>query len=199
MTTPEPSAPPVPGTGRGRGVAALILGWFAAMWFAWGSAEPTPRWLTLLLQVGTVLALLVVVLGIVLAVRSPAESTPARDPAVRRQYGRLIGVEFAVIGIGSLVLGLAGLSEWIPVWVCAGVGIHFFPLSTVLGDPGLVVLGGLVTAVAVVALVVGSASGVAPGTVTGVGAGWCLLGSAALTLADRNSYSRRLTGASRAG
>jgi hypothetical protein len=55
--------------------------------------------------------------------------------------------------------------------VCAVVGVHFFPLASLLGDRLLVALGASVTTVAVVALVAGLATGVAPSTVTGIGAG----------------------------
>lgn len=189
------AVPPSPvGSGRARGISAAILGWFAAAWFGWGSAEPTPRWLTLILQIGTLLALLVLVLGIVLAVRSPSGSTPMRDPAVRRRYGQIVGAEFALIGLGAAVLGVTGLADWIPVWVCAGVGIHFFPLATAFGDRGLIVLGALVSAVAVVAVVVALSTDVAPGTVTGVGAGLSLLVWAAVTLVDTKAYTGRLSG-----
>jgi hypothetical protein len=69
----------------------------------------------------------------------------------------------------AVSLGQAGQGDFIPVWVCAVVGVHFFALARLLEDPLLVPLGALVTAVAVVALVAGLATGVAPSTVTGVG------------------------------
>ena len=50
-------------------------------------ASAVPGLLMLLLQVGIGLGILMVIAGIVLAVRSPAESTPMRDRAVRRRYG----------------------------------------------------------------------------------------------------------------
>jgi hypothetical protein len=77
----------------------------------------------------------------------------------------------------------AGLADFIPVWVCAVVGVHFFALASLLRDRLLVPLGTSVTAVALVALVAGLASGVAPSTVTGVGAGALLTGFALAALA----------------
>jgi hypothetical protein len=73
------------------------------------------------------------------------------------------------------VLGVTGHYQWIPVWICFGVGVHFFPLASTLQNPTLRPLGVLLVAVAAVALVVGLASAVAPSTVTGLGAGLCLL------------------------
>jgi hypothetical protein len=85
--------------------------------------------------------------------------------------------------VGAAVLAAAGQSDFIPVWVCAVVGVHFFALARLLEDPLLVPLGALVTAVALVALVAGLATGVAPSTVTGVGAGTLLTGFALAALA----------------
>jgi hypothetical protein len=92
-------------------------------------------------------------------------------------------VEFALAGVGAAVLAVAGQGDFIPVWVCAVVGVHFFPLASLLEDRLLVALGVSVTAVATVALMAGLATGVAPGTVTGVGAGTLLTGFAVAALA----------------
>jgi hypothetical protein len=175
-------------SGRGRGIAAAIEGYFAAAWFGWAMAAAVPR-LTQLLQIGIGLGALIAIAGIVLAVRSPAESTPMRDPAVRRRYWIVVGLEFALLGAGAAVLAISGLAQWAPVWICAGVGVHFIPLSRVLGDRFLVILGALITAVAVAALVVGLTSAVAPSTVTGAGAGLCLLITAAITLIAKRFYT----------
>jgi hypothetical protein len=176
-------------SGRARGIAAAIEGYFAAAWFGWAMASVVPRLLMRLLQIGTGLGILVVIAGIVLAVRSPAQSTPMRDRAVRRRYGIVVGLEFALLGAGAAVLAISGLAKWIPVWICAGVGIHFIPLSRVLGDRFLVILGVLISAVALAALVTGLTSAVAPGTITGAGAGLCLLVSAAITLFAQRLYT----------
>jgi len=80
------------------------------------------------------------------------------------------------------VLGVTGLYQWVPVWICFGVGAHFFPLATTLQNPTLRPLGALLIAVAAAALVTGLVSAVAPSTVTGVGAGLCLLAFGVATL-----------------
>jgi hypothetical protein len=38
------------------------------------------------------------------------------------------------------------------VWICAGVGVHFFPLASVLDNRSLRLFGGLLVAVAAAAL-----------------------------------------------
>ena len=83
-------------SGRARGIAAAIEGYFAVAWFGWAMASAVPRLLTLVLQIGIGLGILVAIAGIVLAVRSPAQSTPMRDRAVRRRYGIVVGLEFAL-------------------------------------------------------------------------------------------------------
>ena len=80
------------------------------------------------------------------------------------------------------MLSATGLYQWVPVWICFGVGAHFFPLATTLQNPTLRPLGALLIAVAAAALVTGLASAVAPSTVTGVGAGLSLLAFGLATL-----------------
>jgi len=169
--------------GRTRGIAALIEGYFAAMWFGWAQADP-PSWLVAPLTVASVLAVGLAVVGVVVTIRAHGQRTPLRNPAVRRTYLIIVGVEFATLGAGAGLLAATGLSRWICVWVCAGVGLHFLPLSRALGRLLLVPLGLLVTAVAIAALIVGLMTTVTPSTITGVGAGLCLLVAAALTLTN---------------
>ena len=134
------------------------------------------------LAVGTVLGALLAVAGVVAAKRSAGPLPAASDPAVRRRYGIIVGLEFGLLGAGAAVLGVTGLYQWVPVWICFGVGAHFFPLAATLQNPTLRPLGVLLIAVAAAALVTGLATAVAPSTVTGVGAGLCLLAFGFATL-----------------
>ena len=167
--------------GRSRGVTVAIDGFFAFVWFGWGQAD-APSWLVIPLTVGIVLGALLAVTGVVVARRSAGPLPAASDPAVRRRYAIAVGLEFGLLGAGAAVLGVTGQSQWIPVWVCFGVGAHFFPLATTLQNPTLRPLGALLVAVAAAALVTGLASAVAPSTVTGLGAGLCLLAFGLATL-----------------
>lgn len=167
--------------GRSRGVTVAVEGFFAFVWFGWGQAD-APSWLVIPLAVGTVLGALLAVAGVVAAKRSAGPLPAASDPAVRRRYGIIVGLEFGLLGAGAAVLGVTGLYQWVPVWICFGVGAHFFPLATTLQNPTLRPLGVLLIAVAAAALVTGLATAVAPSTVTGVGAGLCLLAFGFATL-----------------
>jgi hypothetical protein len=162
-----------PRSRRDLGMTALILGFFGFMWFGWGQANASAG-LRAWLAVGGVAALLVAVAGGIQAFRSPASSSVLHDPQASRRYGVVVGVEFSLAGAGAAVLAAAGHGDFIPVWVCGVVGVHFFPLALVLEDRSLIALGASVTTVALAALVAGLVTGVAPSTVTGIGAGLLL-------------------------
>jgi hypothetical protein len=167
--------------GRSRGVTVVVDGFFAFVWFGWGQAA-APSWLVIPLAVGTALGALLTVTGVVVTKRSTGALPVMTDPAVRRRYSIIVGLEFGLLGAGAAALGATGHYQWTPAWICFGVGVHFFPLASTLQNPALRPLGALLIAVAVAALVVGLASAVAPSTVTGLGAGLCLLAFGLATL-----------------
>jgi hypothetical protein len=175
------SASPSFPAGRDRGVTVAIEGFFAFVWFGWGQAA-APSWLVIPLAVGVALGALLAVTGVVVARRSTGPLPAASDPAVRRRYGIIVGLEFGLLGAGAALLGATGHYQWIAAWVCFGVGVHFFPLASILRNPSLRPLGALLVAVAAAALVAGLTTAVAPSTVTGAGAGLCLLAFGFATL-----------------
>jgi hypothetical protein len=160
--------------GRSRGVTVAVDGFFAFVWFGWGQAA-APPWLVIPLAIGTALGALLAVTGVILAKRSTGRLPAMSDAAVRRRYAIIVGLEFGLLGAGAAILGATGQYRWISAWICLGVGVHFFPLAGTLQNPSLRPLGGLLIAVAAAALVVGLTTAVAPSTVTGLGAGLCLL------------------------
>jgi hypothetical protein len=151
-------------------MTALIEGFFGFVWFGWGQANASSG-LRVVLTLGGIVAALVALAGGVQALRSPASTSTLHDRPAWRRYGRIVGVEFTLAGVGAAVLAVAGQGDFIPVWICAVVGVHFFPLASLLKDRLLVPLGALMTTVALVALIAGLATNVATTTVTGVGAG----------------------------
>ena len=174
----------VPGffpAGRSRGVTVAVDGFFALVWFGWGQAA-APSWLVVPLAVGSGLAALLAVAGAVVTKRSAGRLPAMSDPVVRRRYGIIVGAEFGLLGAGAALLGVTGLYQWVAVWICFGVAVHFFPLASALDNPSLRPLGVLLMVVAVAALITGLASSVAPSTITGVGAGLCLFGFGLATL-----------------
>lgn len=157
-------------------------------WFGWGQEGP-PAWLVPFLVAGSFVGFAVAVAGAVTGFRSPKETAALRDRAKLRRYGIIVGVEFGIAGIGAAILGATGQPAYIPAWVCAVVGVHFFVLAPVLGDRNLLPLGAILCVVAVAALVVGLATDVLPSAVTGIGAGAALagFGGAALVKAFRTA------------
>ena len=151
-------------------MTALIEGFFGFVWFGWGQADASSG-LRVVLALGGALAALLALAGGVQAFRSPASTSTLHDRRARRRYGLVVGVEFTLAGVGAAVLAGAGQSDFIPVWVCAVVGVHLLPLASLLQDRLLVPLGALLTTVALVALVAGLVTQVPASTVTGIGAG----------------------------
>ncbi|MFV2111231.1 hypothetical protein ACFHW0_02690 [Micromonospora sp. LOL_025] len=162
---------------RQAGLAALYLGVFATIWFSVPAAEQPLR---ALLVVASGAALVTAVVGAVVVARS--RGAVAHDRAADRRYLLIVLAEVAAAGLGAVVLALVGWSEYIPVLVCAVVGLHFFPLVPVLRDPLLRPLGAAMCVVALAGLVTALATAVPAGLVVGTGAGLLLLGYAVLAL-----------------
>jgi hypothetical protein len=164
---------------RDAAFTALFLGFFAAAWFGWAQAGGrfTP-WLI----AGSVLSWLVAAAGLVIGLRSPAAGSATRRPGAGRRYGIIVGTEFGSAAVGAAILGVIGQAEYIPVWVCAVVGVHFFPLAPVLADDGLKILGVAAVLVACAGLATALLSDVDAVTVTGIGAGLLLLGYSVIAL-----------------
>jgi hypothetical protein len=97
-------------TGRDRGVTVAVEGFFAFVWFGWGQAAPPP-WLVVPLAVGDGLAVLLTVAGVVLTIRSAGRLRVMSDPAVRRRYSIIVGLEFGLLGAGAAVLGATDLAK----------------------------------------------------------------------------------------
>jgi hypothetical protein len=166
---------------RDVGSMALFLGFFGAAWFGWGQAA-APDGLQFWLVAGSVLAALIAAAGFGVSARNRSQPARMSDRAARRRYGIIVGIEFGVAGLGATVLAITRAHAYIPAFVCAVVGVHFVPLAPVLADRLLVPLGAAICAVAILALALRLTSGVAPSTVTGIGAGGLLTSYALVSL-----------------
>jgi hypothetical protein len=159
---------------RDSAMTALIVGFFASSWFGWAQERPPAAWRSPLIA-GAVLSFFVAVVGAVFAWRGWSGGSALSEPGAMRHYGIILGVEFGVAAAGAAGIALRGRPEYIAPWICLVVGVHFWPMATVLKSPPLNVLGGVLTAVAVVAVLVSRRTGLAPSAITGVGAGVTLL------------------------
>lgn len=171
VRTAGPAAPAM--TRKDQALTAAILAFFGMAWFGWGH-DGAPGALSVLLDIGSVLSAIVLIIGLVLFFRSKAAIVGA-NPEDSKRYGIVVGIEFTLAGIGAALLGASGHADWIPVWILAVVAIHFFPLTKVLHNPHLPVLAWATLAVTAAALVVGLETSVKPAVVTGAGGGVCLL------------------------
>lgn len=165
----------IAGVRRQAGLTALYLGIFATIWFSVPESKPP---LGAFLVVGSIAALVTVGAGIALVVRSRADGPVPRDTAADRMYLVIFAAELAAAGFGAVLLAETGRSEYIPVFVGAVVGVHFWPLAPVLRDPALRVLAVAVCAAALTGLIAGMVSSVPAGTVAGAGIAVLLLGYA---------------------
>jgi hypothetical protein len=161
-------------TVRDGAMTALILGFFASIWFGWAHEAPPPAWRKFL-TAGAVLSLMVAVVGAVLAWQNWSGASALGEPGAMRRYGIFVGVEFGIAALGAAVFIRRGHTRYLAPWICLVVGVHFWPLVPVLRNPSLIVLGGLLVGVAVAAVIVGRRTDLAPSAVTGVGAGAALL------------------------
>jgi hypothetical protein len=169
------------GSTRTLANAVIIEAFFALMWFSWGQERP-PAWVSIVLVIGAILAVLVAVAGILIARRTRREPSPLSEPGSGKRYGIIVGTEFASIAAGAAILGATGHGEFIAAWICFVVGVHFVPLDRVFPGIGMLGLAAAVVSVAIAAFIVGATTSTPPSTVTGLGAGACLLGHAASLL-----------------
>jgi hypothetical protein len=138
---------------RDAAAAALIFGFFASAWFGWAQEKPPPR-LRPWLIAGSVAALATAAAGgILMATNWSAGTAFDRDTSMR--FGIVVGIEFALAGIGAAVLTVRRRSELVPVWIAFVVGVHLFPVAVLLHYP-LIHVARSVAVSAVVGLLTGT-------------------------------------------
>jgi hypothetical protein len=119
--------------------------------------------------------------AVLVAVRQGGDGDGAgRDGAFGRGYWLVVGAEVAALAAGLAVLnGSLDEPQAGVAWVSFVVGIHFFALAAVFGEPFFHLLGGAITACGVAGLALTAAgAGEAPiAAVSGVLPGALLLAS----------------------
>ena len=173
---------------RDAAATGAIFGFFASAWFGWAQEAP-PRRLRPYLIAGSMLSIAAVVAGAVLMVRHWGDGT-VFDADTSPVFGIVVGVEFALAGIGAGVLSARGKRELVPAWVALVVGVHLFPVEVLIEYPFIHVPAALVTLVALSAVPVARRRDLAVSTVVGLGSGIVLLLSAAYSLATVPSFGR---------
>ncbi|MEZ4736462.1 MAG: hypothetical protein R3E79_55960 [Caldilineaceae bacterium] len=165
---------------RDAAATAAIFGFFAASWFGWAQEKPPTAWRNWLIA-GAILSLLVMIAGGWLTWQYWSTAT-AFNPQTGRTFGIIVGIEFALAGIGAGVLAVRGKPAFIPAWIAFIVGVHLFPLAPLLKYPLLYVTAALVTIVALIAIPLAQAQSVPVSAVTGIGTGIVLVATALFSL-----------------
>ena len=158
----------------GGQLSALILGLFAAAWFGWAHGGTPDSW-ALALNVASIVCVLVAAFAAVRVWRGRRNGGNRNDPGVNRRYGIVVGISYAVLGVGTAVLSVTGHPEFIASWVAFVVGVHFWALVSVLSDRSLIPLGIVVVAVAIGAVVLDLTTSASAIGITAVGTGVALL------------------------
>jgi len=104
------------------------------------------------------------------------------DEDTSKAFGLIVGIEFALAGIGAAVLGARRNKELIPAWIALVVGVHLFPVAVIIASPVTHVVGALVTIAALSAVPVARSRSLPVSVVIGAAAGTVLLVSAWLFL-----------------
>ncbi len=81
-----------------------------------------------------------------------------------------MGIEFGVAGIGAAFLLIRRKSAYLAPWICLVVGVHFYPIASVLQNAGLYVLATVLTIVALAAAPIARRRDLAISAVAGAGA-----------------------------
>lgn len=91
---------------RDAAATAAIFGFFACSWFGWAQEKPPATWRNVLIA-GATLSLLIAIAGGVLTWQHWSDGT-AFNPQTGRTFGLIVGIEFALAGIGAGVLAVLG-------------------------------------------------------------------------------------------
>ena len=166
---------------RDAAATAAVFGFFAASWFGWAQENPPASWRNWLIA-GALLSLLIAVVGGVFT-RQHWSTGTAFSAQTGRTFGLIVGIEFAIAGIGAGLLSWWGRSDLIAPWVALVVGLHFVPLAPLLHYPLLYGISALVSVVALVTIPLAHAQMLTVSALTGVATGSILLAAALFSLA----------------
>ncbi|MFC6020018.1 hypothetical protein ACFP2T_27960 [Plantactinospora solaniradicis] len=124
---------------RGRAVGIVVMAFFGLAWTSWGLSADLPTPVETTLTVASVLATLLAIgsAGYVFrrSAAVPAGGAAGRDRTAGRRFGLIVAAEFIGIYVVARVLAAVDHTELIPMVVCLGVGIHFFPLTRLFKVP----------------------------------------------------------------
>ncbi|WP_131747005.1 hypothetical protein [Frankia sp. Cppng1_Ct_nod] len=169
-------------------MVALILAFFACMWFGWAQEMPPSSWRQPLLA-GAIVSLIILLLGALAVWQLWSSGSVFGTPEASRRYGFIVRVETVITAVGSAAIFFSGRSDYLAPWICLVVGVHMWPVASVLHSPSFLALGGVLIVVSVFAVVMSQHADVAASAITGAGVGSALVcfagANAALALRAR--------------
>lgn len=166
---------------RDTAATAAILGFFATTWFGWAQDNPPNAWRKALIA-GPIVSALTAIAGGVLTWQRWQDGT-VFDADTSRSFGILVGAEFVVAAAGAAVLAARRRADLVPAWIALVVGVHLFPVASLLQYPFIHVVAALVTLVALAAIPVARSRSLAMSAVTGLATGAVLLAAALFSTA----------------
>ena len=166
---------------RDAAATAVIFGFFASIWFGWAHEDPPPIWRRPL-TVAAITCMVTAVVGGLLTWRHWRDGT-AFDPDTSRTFGIVVGIEFAVAGIGGGLLAWLRRTALTPAWIAFVVGVHLFPVATLIDYPAVHVVAALTALAAVAGVPIARARRLTPSAVVGAAVGTVLLAAALFSLA----------------
>ena len=181
---------------RGYASGILVLSFFAFVWAGWGVSAVSPAFTPPVIGVAAACCAFTAALGLLLHRRARHLPAASANAGISRRYWRVVSAEFGGLFAAAAILGATGNAQWIPAAVCAGVGMHFFPLRRLFGVRVYQITGAVMLALTAGALIaVGAAH--APAAlateIPGFGAALTLWATAVAMLAS----SRTLAAAAR--
>jgi hypothetical protein len=172
---------------RDTAATAAILGFFASSWFGWAQENPPRPWRKPLIA-GAVAAILTSIAGALLAWRHWHDGT-AFDDGTSRAFGIVAGIEVGAAVLGAVTLTVRGHRELIPVWIAFVVGVHLFPVASLIRYPVIHVVAALITLAAVASVPVARSRSITPSAAVGSATGAVLLAAALFSLVAAASAS----------
>ena len=167
MRETQPPLPPSSGSSGRHGLA--------------GRENSPPQAWRWALVAGSIVSLVVCAAGTLLTWRRWSDPT-ALDAQTSRVFGIIVGIEFALAGLGAGVFAAVGRADMIAAWVAVVVGVHLFPLAALFKYRLLHLTAALVTIAGLLAVPVARSSSLAISAVAGAGSGVVLLGTAVISL-----------------
>jgi len=115
---------------RDHAMYAVIFGVFGISWFGWAQEDPPKSW-RMKLGVAIGISFIVACIGGYIAFKNWGGASVFNTPGMSRQFGIIVGIEFALASIGAGALHFLHKPKFVAAWIAFIVGAHFIPLAII--------------------------------------------------------------------